>query len=142
MRESATIVIVDSLTHRHGRLMQQYARVGDFIPTVRWLIPTLNLPDDLRSLTGVAAVAMPIGVRGATPTDRFTVRLIEAMADLGRRGIPVYVAAGSGRPNLIAVAGIAVSVDDVAGSSSSSEACVRASALAAFRRENHGQRDS
>ena len=136
--EADIIVIVDSLTHAHGRRMADHARADDFVPAIRWLTPTINLAEDLRSLPQVAAVAMPIGVRGATPTDRFTQRLAQAITDLLRRGIPVFVAAGSGRPNLIADAGIAVSTEDIAGSASSSEACVRAAAQAALRRKNRG----
>jgi hypothetical protein len=140
--EAGTIVIVDSLAHAHGRLMAEHARAGDFSLPIRWLTPTINLAEDLRSLTGVAAVAIPLGVRGATPADRFTQQVAESIAYLRGRGIPVFVAAGSGRANLIASTGIAVSSEDIPGSGNSSKACVRAAIQAAIRSRRHGECDS
>lgn len=93
----------------------------------------LRLPEDLASLDGVAAVAIPIGVRGATVRDRFTQRLMAAMRSLMERHIPVFVAAGNRRPNLLAQAGIAVSTKDVSGCASTSEACVCAAVKAVYQ---------
>ena len=52
--------------------MRRCAGAGDFAPAVRWLAPSLSLPEDLAAVEGVAAVAIPLGVRGATVDDRFT----------------------------------------------------------------------
>ena len=97
-----------------------------------WIEPGLMLPETLLRLQGIASVAMPIAVRGATLRDRFTQRLIAAITDLGARGIPVFVAAGNHEPNLLAQAGIPVSVTAFPGSSGTSEACVRAAVECAF----------
>lgn len=128
-----SIVIVDSPDHEHGRMMRRCAQVDNFTPAIRWLEPSLKLPEDLMSISGVAAVAMPLGVRGATVRDRFTQRLMASIADLMIKGIPVFVAAGNRRPNLLAKAGIAVFIKDVTGSASTSEACVRAAVQIAFQ---------
>ena len=130
---SSSIIIVDSPDHEHGRMMGRYAQLESFTPAIQWLEPSLKLPDDLASIGGVAAVAMPISVRGATAHDRFTRRLMAAITALMNKGIPIFVAAGNHRPNLLAQAGIAVAIKDVAGSTSTSEACVRAAAQAAFQ---------
>ena len=129
------IAIVDDPESEHGRLMRRCARHGDAAPAIRWLAPSLTLPEDLTALAGVDAVALPLGVHGATLDDRFTRRLMAVMEALRDRGIPVLVAAGTRRPNLLARAGIAVSTRDVPGSTSTSEACVRAAARIACRRE-------
>jgi len=129
------IAIVDDSESEHGRLMRRCARHGDAGPAIRWLAPSLTLPEDLAALADVDAVALPLGVRGATLDDRFTRRLMAAMQALRDRGIPVLVAAGTRRPNLLARAGIAVSTRDVPGSTSTSEACVRAAARIACRGE-------
>src|SRR6185295_2004527 len=128
----AVVVIVDDPDSRHGRSMSRCARLGDIEPIVKWIVPSLRLPDVLCALSGVAAVALPLGVRGATDHDRFTKRLANAIRSLETRGIPVYVAAGTRRPNLLARAGIAVAAADVPPSKSTSEACVRAAARAAI----------
>jgi hypothetical protein len=133
VRQDATIAIVDSPDSQHGQLMKGYAQVGEFTPMIQWIRPSLHLPHDLTSLDGVAAVAVPLGVRGATAQDRFTLWVMDAIHGLMARHIPVFVAAGNRRPNLLAKAGIAVSISDVPGSTSTSEACVRAAAQAASR---------
>jgi len=127
------IAILDITDSDHGRLMQHHARVEAPSLTVRWIEPSLQLPETLATLDEVLAVAIPIGVKGATPHDRFTQRLMVAISTLMDRNIPVYVAAGNRRPNLLAQAGIRVSIQDVPGSTSTSEACVRAAARAAVR---------
>jgi hypothetical protein len=66
-REAVTIAIVDAPETWHGQLMKRYARVGEFSPMIRWIRPSLHLHRDLASLDGVAAVAIPLGVKGATP---------------------------------------------------------------------------
>jgi hypothetical protein len=132
-----TIAVVDSPDSRHGQLMRRYARVGGFTPAIQWVRPSLHLPHDLASLDGVVAVAVPLGVKGATTQDRFTSWVKEAIRGLMARNIPVFVAAGNRRPNLLADAGIAVSISDVPGSASTSEACVRAAAQLAFRSTHH-----
>ena len=128
------IAIVDDPATPHGALMSRCARAGGAGLAVRWLAPTLDLPDDLSAVTDVDAVAIPLGVRGATLDDRFTQRLMAAVRVLRERGIPVLVAAGIHRPNLLARAGVAVSTGDVPGSGSTSEACVRAAAQIALGR--------
>ena len=109
MMPEITIAIVDTPNSEHGRLMRRCVHVGAFSPAICWVEPSLRLPEDLASLDGVAAVAIPIGVRGATVRDRFTRRLMAAIRSLMERHIPVFVAAGNRRPNLLAQAGIAVS---------------------------------
>jgi hypothetical protein len=148
----AVLAIVDRPGSHHGRLMEQCARAGGSIPSIRWIAPSLDLPEELDGLAEVSAVALPVGVRDAGSRDRFTRRLSDAIASLMARGIPVYVAAGTRRPNLLAGAGIAVSIADEPSSRSSSEACVRVAARAAIdspiatphlrRIERHGQCNS
>jgi hypothetical protein len=128
MPEAGYIVIVDSLAHEHGRLMAEFAAQEGPCIRVEWLTPTLNLPRDLERLSGVDAVTVPLGVGGATRRDHFTRALCQAITKLGDRGIPVFVAAGSNHSNLLAGAGISVATEDVRGSTSTSEACVRAQA--------------
>jgi hypothetical protein len=130
-RAAMTIAIIDAPETWHGQLMKRHARVGEFTPLIRWIRPSLHLPQDLASLEGVAAVAIPLGVKGAAPQDRFTSWMMDAIRQVMARNIPVFVAAGNRRPNLLAQAGIAVSISDVPGSTSTSEACVRAAAQAA-----------
>ncbi len=137
----ASIVIVDSPNHEHGRMVLRFARIGNFTPGIQWLEPSLSLPEDLKSVRGVAAVAMPLGVRGATIHDRFTMRLMNSIKNLMTRGIPVFVAAGSNRSNLLAQIGIAVSTRDILGSGSTSEACVRAAAERALQSCKQGYLD-
>jgi hypothetical protein len=132
-RKDTTIAIVDSPDSRHGQLMKRYAQVGEFTPAIQWIRPSLHLPHDLASLDGVAAVAVPLGVKGATARDRFTLRVMQAIRGLMARHIPVFVAAGNRGPNLLANAGIAVAIGDAPGSTSTSEACVRAAVQRAFR---------
>lgn len=139
-RAAPTIVIVDSPQTAHGQLMRRCADVGGFTPTIQWLVPSLSLPEDVTTIRGVAAVAVPLGVRGATLDDRFTQQLMAAIRNLGDQGIPVLVAAGTRRPNLLAQAGIAVSAHDVPGSASTSEACVRAAARIAHGLSLNGNR--
>lgn len=127
------IAIVDIPDSDHGRLMQHCARVEAFSPSIRWIEPSLQLPETLATLDRVEAVAIPIGVKGATLHDRFTQRLMIAIHSLMDRNIPVYVAAGNRQPNLLAQAGIRVSIKDIPGSTSTSEACVRAAAQAAVQ---------
>ena len=115
----------------HGRLMQRSAHFQAFAPVIRWITPDLQLPVTLASLDEVAAVAIPIAVKGATLRDRFTQRLMAAIKDLTARGIPVFVAAGNHRPNLLAEAGIAV--PSFPGSASTSESCVRAAVRWAYQ---------
>jgi hypothetical protein len=131
--QTVTIAIVDAPDTHHGRLMQGYARLGDFAPSIQWIQPSLQLPHDLAALDGVAAVAIPLGVIGATPRDRFTRWLMQAIQGLMARRIPVFVAAGHRGQNLLANAGIGVSIDAVPGSTSTSEACVRAAIREACR---------
>jgi len=132
--ESApAIAVVDVPDSDHGRLMGRCARLGAFAPPIRWIEPSLRLPEALASLGGIAAVAVPLAVRGATPDDRFTRRLMEAIGALMARGVPVFVAAGNRAPNLLARAGIAVTADAFPGSAGTSEACVRAAVQAAYR---------
>jgi hypothetical protein len=126
------VAIVDVRDSDHGRLMERCARVGAFAPPVRWIEPSLRLPETLAGLRGVAAVAVPLGVRGATLQDGFTRRLMEAIRGLVGRGIPVFVAAGNERPNLLAGAGIAVGVEAFPGCAGTSEACVRAAVQALY----------
>jgi hypothetical protein len=126
------VAIVDVRDSDHGRLMQRCARLGAFAPPVRWIEPSLGLPEALAGLEGVAAVAVPLGVRGATLRDGFTRRLMDAIRGLMARGIPVFVAAGNERPNILAGAGIAVTVEAVPGSAGTSEACVRATVQALY----------
>lgn len=137
----ASIVIVDSPNHEHGRLMHRSAELEHITPNIRWLEPSLNLPEDLNLVIGVAAVAMPIGVRGAPIHDRFTMRLMNAIEKLMMSGIPVFVAAGSNRQNLLAQVGIAVSTQDIVGSSNTSEACVRAAVECALKSWKHQDLD-
>jgi hypothetical protein len=139
-RVATTIAIVDGPDTTHGQLMRRIAHFRDFTPSIRWVAPSLSLPEDLAAITEVAAVAIPLGVRGATADDRFTQRLMAAIRNLGDRGIPVLVAAGTRRPNLLARAGIAVSTHDVPGSASTSEACVRAAVAIAHRLARKGNR--
>jgi hypothetical protein len=127
------IAVVDIPDSNHGRLMQHCVRAEAFSPAIRWIEPSLQLPEALATLDNVAAVAMPIGVKGGTRCDRFTQRLMAAIASLMERNIPVYVAAGNRQPNLLAQAGIRVSIENVPGSTSTSEACVRAAAQAAVQ---------
>lgn len=134
MKSEVFIVIVDSPHHEHGRIVCRCAQLGEFTPAIQWLEPSLKLPEELPLVKGAAAVAMPLGVRGATAGDRFTQRLREAISGLMAKGIPVFVAAGSRRRNLLAQVGIRVSTEDVPGSASTSEACVRAAAHVAFER--------
>jgi hypothetical protein len=61
----------------------------------------------------------------------------DAIRQLMARNTPVFVAAGNRRPNLLAQAGIAVSIGGVPGSTSTSEACVRAAAQATFEFASH-----
>lgn len=131
--QDAIIAIVDAPDTQHGRLMKRYAQIGDFAPIIRWIPPSLQLPHDLAALDGVAAVAVPLGVKGATARDRFTLQVMQAIRGLMARHIPVFVAAGNRGPNLLANAGIAVAIGDVPGSTSTSEACVRAAVQRAFR---------
>ena len=128
------IVIVDDPETPHGELMRRCAGASGSGLAVRWLAPSLNLPDHLSAVQDADAVAIPLGLRGATLDDRFTQRLMAAVRALRERGIPVLVAAGTHRPNLLARAGVAVSMGDVPGSGSTSEACVRAAAQIALGR--------
>jgi hypothetical protein len=127
----AIIAIVDDPNSDHGRLMQRCARVEAFAPAIRWIEPCLQLPEILASLDGVMAVAIPIGVRGATVRDRFTQRLMDAIENLMARNIPVFVAAGNRRPNVLAEAGISVAA--FPGTASTSEACIRAAVTAVYQ---------
>lgn len=124
------IAIVDRPDSPHGRLMQASAQVESFSPAIRWIPPSLDLPEALAALDGIGAVAIPLGVKGATPRDRFTQRLMRAIRALMARNIPVFVAAGNRHPNLLAQAGIGVSVAMHPGSAGTSEACVRAAVQA------------
>jgi hypothetical protein len=127
------VAIVDVPESDHGRLMQQCARFGAFAPAILWITPDLQLSVALASLDEVAAVAIPIAVKGATLRDRFTQRLMAAIKDLAARGIPVFVAAGNQRPNLLADAGIAVANTALAGGAGTSESCVRAAVRWAYQ---------
>jgi hypothetical protein len=129
---SPVIAIVDVPDSDHGRLMLRCARVGDCVPTIRWIEPSLGLPEALAGLEGVAAVAVPLAVRGATPVDGFTRRLLDAIGGLMGRGIPVFVAAGNERPNVLARTGIGVRAEAMPGSAGTSEACVRAAVQAIY----------
>jgi hypothetical protein len=131
---SDVIAIVDHPDSRHGRLMQASAQSEGGSPAIRWIPPSLDLPETLAALEGVGAVAIPLGVRGATPRDRFTGRLMGAIRTLMQRDIPVFVAAGNQRANVLAQAGISVSVAMCPGSAGTSEACVRAAIQAVRRR--------
>jgi hypothetical protein len=128
-----TIAIVDVSDSPHGRAMHRCAQGDGFVAEIRWIEPSLQLPEILATLNDVGAVAIPLAVRGATREDRFTRRLMAAIADLVRRGIPVFVAAGNRRPNLLAEAGTAVSTAMYPGSAGTSEACVRAAVAAVHR---------
>lgn len=130
---SDVVAIVDHPDSPHGRLMHASAQMEAGSPAIRWIPPSLDLPETLASLDGVGAVAIPLGVRGATPRDRFTRRLMDAIRSLVQRDIPVFVAAGNRRANILAQAGIGVSVAMCPGSAGTSEACVRA-AIQAVRR--------
>jgi hypothetical protein len=127
------VAIVDVAGSDHGRLMQHCARFRTFAPAIRWITPDLELPVTLASLDGVAAVAIPIAVKGATLRDRFTQRLMAAIKDLAARGIPVFVAAGNHRPNLLAEAGTAVRNTAFPGTAGTSECCVRAAVRSAYQ---------
>src|SRR4029077_12655207 len=70
------VAIVDVAGSDHGRLMQHSAHFQAFAPVIRWITPDLQLPVTLASLDEVAAVAIPIAVKGATLRDRFTQRLM------------------------------------------------------------------
>jgi hypothetical protein len=140
---SSAVAIVDFAGSHHGLLMESCARFQAFAPTIRWITPDLQLPVTLASLDDVAAVAIPIAVKGATMRDRFTQSLVAAIQGLTARGIPVFVAAGNYRPNLLAEAGIAVANRHLTGSAGTSQSCVRAavewayqSSIDAFRRTN------
>jgi hypothetical protein len=135
--QATTIAIVDSPDSPHGQLMKRYAQVGEFTPIIQWIRPSLHLPQDLVSLDAVVAVAIPLGVKGATEQDRFTWWVMDAIRGLMARNIPVFIAAGNRRPNLLAKAGIAVSISAVPGSASTSEACVRAAAQVACQSPCH-----
>jgi hypothetical protein len=132
-KASLALAIVDLPGSDHGRLMQSCARFQAFAPPIRWITPDLQLPATLASLDKVAAVAIPIAVRGATMSDRFTQRLVAAIQDLMARGIPVFVAAGNHRPNLLAEAGIAVTNRALTRSVGTSESCVRAAVEWAYQ---------
>ena len=134
MKNSVPIVaIVDVADSDHGRLMQRCAHFQGFSPEIRWIEPCLALPEILAPLAEVAAVAIPIAVKGATLRDRFTQRLMTAIKELRARGIPVFVAAGNHRPNLLAQAGVVVPATAFPGSVGTSEACVRAAVRSVFR---------
>jgi hypothetical protein len=124
------LAIVDHPQSRHGRLMEHAVRCGIFVPAIHWVEPSLQLPETLMLLEGVGAVAMPLSIRHATPRDRFTQQVMLAISALMERGIPVFVAAGNGQPNILAQAGFSVSTRDIPGSTSTSEACVRAAVQA------------
>ena len=132
-KASLALAIVDLPGSDHARLMESCARFHAFAPAIRWITPDLQLPVTLASVDGVAAVAIPIAVRGATMRDRFTQRLVAAIQDLMARGIPVFVAAGNHRPNLLAEAGIAVTNRALRGSAGTSVSCVRAAVKWAYQ---------
>jgi hypothetical protein len=115
--------------------MHACARLEAGAAAIRWIPPSLDLPETLATLDGVGAVAIPLAVRGATPRDRFTRRLMDAIRSLMQRGIPVFVAAGNQRPNLLAEAGIGVAIGMCPGSAGTSEACVRAAIHAVCRND-------
>jgi hypothetical protein len=135
MADLSVIAIVDDPDSPHGRLMHACAQIEGGSPAIRWILPSLDLPETLAALEGVAAVAIPLGVRGATSRDRFTGRLMDAIRTLMQRNIPVFVAAGNQRANILTQAGIGVSVAMCPGSAGTSEACVRA-AIQAVRRHD------
>ena len=88
------LAIVDDPESVHGRAMREAARLDGMEPVVAFIVPSLDLPFVLGSLTGAAAVAVPLGIRGATAQDRFTAGVADAIRALMHRGIPVFVAAG------------------------------------------------
>jgi hypothetical protein len=143
-----TIAIVDVADGSHGRLMAKCASSDGKSLRILWIEPTLSLPDDLRRLPAVDAVAIPVSVRGATSEDRFTRRLLDAIQDLRTRGVLVFVAAGNRTPNLLAEAGIRVPIRQDRRAEGSSGACVRAAVQFAYRaravealNQTYGERD-
>jgi hypothetical protein len=142
--------IVDAEGTAHAEWMKSAAHWGGLEPRLRWIRPTLNLPDDLRRLEGLAALAVPIDVHGGNPDDLFTLWLIEALREVRARGIPVFVAMGTRSPNALAAGGLGVApfrehllepdwwkrAAIRCGSRrwGTSGACVRAALLAAFLR--------
>ncbi len=132
---SDVIAIVDHPDSPHGRLMYASAQLEAGSPAIRWIPPGLDLPETLATLHGIGAIAIPLGVRGATPRDRFTRQLMDAIRTLMQRDIPVFVAAGNQRANVLAQAGIGVSVAMCPGSAGTSEACVRAAIRAVRHRD-------
>jgi hypothetical protein len=144
------IAVVDDPASRHGRIVAPCARVGPLRAEVVWVAPDLALPERLRRLKGVHALAVPLGVHGAGPRDRFTNRLLAEFAQLNGRGIPVLVAAGShGIPNFLGTGGTPVGPVGaslpaarlrvrVARTCGSSGAAVRAAALIAVLRSRRG----
>src|SRR4051812_28236325 len=100
------IAIVDLPQSHHAKCMESCVRSVSPKLRIRWVEPSLQLPETLSTIRGVAAVAIPMSVRGASTCDRFTQRLIAAISHLQACGTPVFVAAGNRQWNLLAEAGI------------------------------------
>jgi hypothetical protein len=126
------IAIVDLPHSPHGRAMEAGVQAVSPGLRIRWIEPSLHLPEELSTLCGVAAVAIPISVRGASRRDRFTKRLIASIETLRARGTPVFVAAGNRHSNLLAEAGVPVFAKR--GGLGSSSACTIAAAETALGR--------
>jgi hypothetical protein len=140
--------IVDEEGTVHAKCMRAAASLGRLRPHIRWIPPTLDLPRELRGLSGLAALAVPIDVHGGNAEDLFTRWLIEALRGVRSRGIPVFVAVGTRSPNALVAGGVGVAPFRMGGPEpdwwkraaircspprwGTSGACVRAALLASF----------
>ncbi|MCB9765454.1 MAG: hypothetical protein H6739_37110 [Alphaproteobacteria bacterium] len=112
------IGIVDFKDTPHGDTLARAAWDAGLAPeAICWLAPSRELPAALREAPDLAALAVPVGLRGATPLSRVTRAWMKAFEDLQARGVPVFVSTRPGRPNLLA--SVATPIPDQAGTSAS-----------------------